>query len=193
MTAFVRAPKLHQYTVLALLAFCHRALRDPRGAVRYMELAAALRPDDDGTLYNLAILQKCDGRLEEALRTIARARALNPEHWGLQCLEAGYLVLNGRREEGMRKFAALGAPRGEAEFHQIMRAWFCAVSRQREAFYLEFTKALESARTTGILEWIDQDVDLDAHRNEPEFKALVEKHAARLRNPPLAPEPKEQP
>ena len=37
------------------------------------------------------------------------------------------------------------------------------------------------ACSTHIPERLDQDVDLDVYRNEPEFKALVVKHGARLR------------
>ncbi|MCY3017766.1 MAG: tetratricopeptide repeat protein [Planctomycetota bacterium] len=180
MMAFARAPKASQLGILTELAFCLRALKDYRGAVRYMELAVALQPDNDGLLYNLAILQKNDGRLKDALATIAAARRLNPESWNLQMIEAGYQVLDGQREKGLELYAKIERPRGDVEFYDIMQAWFHAVSQQREGFYKHFEYALSHARSTSILEWIDQDVDLDVYRNENEFKALVEKHRARL-------------
>ena len=185
LAAFAAAPKSSQDAVLHQLAFCHRALKDFRGAVRYMELAAVLTQPGDprlaDTLYSLAILQKNDDRLGDALESIRKARKINPESWNLQVIEAGYLVLNGQREEGLKLFEAVQRPRGDADFYEIMQTWFFAVSKQREKFYPQFEKALAGARSTRILEWIDQDVDLDVYRQEPDFKALVEKHALRLR------------
>ena len=185
LAAFARAPKTSAGAVLSRLAFCLRALKDFRGAVRYMELAVVLiKPGDPelaSALYNLAILQKNDGRLPDALKAIREALKLNPESWNLQMLEAGYLVLNGSRDDGIAHFAKIQRPQGDVEFFDVMNAWFYAVSRQRDKFYPAFEHALEQSHSTHILEWIDQDVDLDEYRKEPEFKALVEKHGARLR------------
>jgi len=184
LVAFAHAPKSMELGILTDLAFCHRALKDPHGAVRYMELAAAMidpgDPSGAATLYNLAILQKCDGRIPDALDSIHKALKLNPESWNLKVLEAGYLVLTGQREEGLRLFELVQEPRGDKIFYEVMRAWFYAASQQRGLFYPQFTKALEASQDTHILEWIDQDVDLDVYRNEPEFKALLDKHRARL-------------
>ncbi|MCZ7645722.1 MAG: hypothetical protein M5U26_10630 [Planctomycetota bacterium] len=184
MLAFKEAPKNQQPGILTQLAFCHRALKDFRGAVRYMELAAAIHDPNDPNfasfLYNLAILQKNDQRLGDALASIRKARQINPESWNLQTIEAGYLVLNGQRDEGLKLFAAVKEPRADKEFYEIMVSWFYAVSRQREKFYAAFETALKNTRGTHILEWIDQDVDLDVYRNEPEFKTLVETHRKRL-------------
>jgi tetratricopeptide (TPR) repeat protein len=187
MRAFAVAPKTKQQQILHRLAFCLRALKDFRGAVRYMELALMMEDDPQGAgmashLYNLAILQKNDGQLSQALDSIARGRELNPESWSLKIINAGYLVLNGQVEEGEALFARIKdeKPRGREEFYNIMIAWFYAVSEQREQFYAAFTHALEQSRTVGVLHWIDQDVDLDIYRNEPEFQALVRKHRARI-------------
>ena len=180
MAAFARAPKSEQLHVLSSLAFCHRALKDYQGAVRYMELAVMLDPQSDSTLYNLAILQKNAGRLADAIGTIRRARKINPESWNLHILEAGYLILNGERDEGMKLYDTLEKPRADEEFWDIMQAWFFAASAQRDKFYPQFEKALSQAHSTRILEWIDQDPDLDVYRNEEEFKAAVEKHRKRL-------------
>lgn len=182
--AFAAAPKSSQRGVLQELASCHRSLKDFRGAVRYMELAEALCPKDSpeyaAILYNLAIYQKNDNRLTGALASLRKARKINPESWNLKMIEAGYLVLNGQREEGLKRFAQIKRPRGDVEFYENMLAWFYSVSRQREKFYKQFKYALSIARTTRVIEWLDQDVDLDVYRNEPEFKALVEEHRKRL-------------
>ncbi|HTL51587.1 MAG TPA: transglutaminase family protein [Planctomycetota bacterium] len=185
MMAFAEAPKSSQSGVLQELAFCLRALKDYRGAVRTMELAAALMkpgdPNNATVLYNLAILQKNDQRLDDALVSIRAALKINPESWNLQVIEAGYMVLNGEKEAGQKKFEAVERPHGDVDFFEVMQTWFFAVSHQREKFYTQFEKALSTSHSTHILEWIDQDVDLDVYRAEPEFKALVEKYAPKLR------------
>lgn len=184
LEAFSAAPKSAQLSVLQQLAFCHRALKDFRGAVRYMELAVALvdpaDPNMANVLYNLSILQKNDKRLDDALASIRKARRINPESWNLQTIEAGYLVLNGQQEAGYKLFETVKPPRADRQFYEVMVAWFYAVSRQREKFYPAFETALANSRNTHILEWIDQDVDLDLYREEPDFKALVAKHKERL-------------
>jgi tetratricopeptide (TPR) repeat protein len=149
-----------------------------------MELAITLASPNDpelaNSLYNLAILQKNDACLGEALKSIRKALKINPESWNLQMIEAGYMWLNGEKEEGLKRFAVIEKPRENLEFYEIMLGWFYAVSQQREKFYPQFKKTLDHARTPQILIWIEQDVDLDIYRNEPEFIALVEKHRNRL-------------
>ena len=105
---FALARRSQLPALLTQLAFCHRALRDHRGAVRYMELAAVLEPDDAGTLYNLAILQEDDGRLDEALETIQRALEINPSSWNLQVMQAGY-----RLHDRLLRAAMVGVAKGE--------------------------------------------------------------------------------
>ncbi len=185
LLAFSKASKTQQHSILTQLAFCYRALKDFHSAVCCMELATVLMAPNDpelaSALYNLAILQKNDKRLKDALRSIRRALQINPESWNLKFIEAGYMILDSQREEGLKKFELIEAPRGDAEFYEIMCAWFYSVSQQRDKFYQAFETTLTHARATHILEWIDQDVDLDVYRNEEQFKALVEKHAKRLR------------
>jgi len=184
LAAWRQAPRTSQQGVLQSLAFCHRALKDWRGAVRYYELALALEPEGSpemaSHLYNYAILLKHDGRLDDALATVGQALRLNPESWNLRVIEAGYLVLAGQVDEGRRRFAAVSEPRGDREFWLTMQAWFHAVARDRAAFYRDFARALTESNSARILAWIGQDVDLDHYRSEDEFRALVERHRARL-------------
>ena len=180
MHAFVEAPKPMQLTVLTELAFCLRALKDYKGGVRYMELAAVLQPDDDSTLYNLAILQKNAGDLKSSLATIEKARTLNPESWNLQILQAGYLIADGQKERGMNLYETILRPRADEEFWEIMQSWFWAQCQECDEFYTQFEHALETARSPRIMEWVDQDPDLDFLRADEEFKTLVDKHRARL-------------
>jgi regulator of sirC expression with transglutaminase-like and TPR domain len=200
LLAYPIAPRYRQAVILTQLAFCHRALHDFRGAARYMELAEAFhRSDDDPArptfLYNLAILQKNDHRLKDALASIDAGLACNPESWSLRILKAGYTVLDGSREEGIALFEELKdeKPRDSTEFYNIMLAWFYAASQQREKFYQAFGYALAQAKDPGILRWIDQDVDLDVYRTDDEFARLVAEHKARLLGKALrgAPSPNE--
>ncbi len=184
LAAFKHATRSMIPQVLHQLSFCHRTLKDWRGAVRYYELAMACvdhgSPERATYLYCYAILLKNDGRLADALRAIDQALVINPESWNLVVLKAGYLCLSGRIEEGKALFATVKDPHADAEFWANMQAWFCAVSGQKEAFYRLFAAALANANSVNILNWIEQDVDLDPYRNEPEFRRLLELHRPRL-------------
>lgn len=184
LQAFKRAPRSQLEHVLQSLAFCHRTLKDWRGAVRYYELVLACTDPGDpalaGQLYNYAILLKNDGRIPDALTAIDQALRKNPESWNLQVLKAGYLCLSGRMDEGKALFTTVKPPRADAEFWANMQAWFCAVSGQREEFYRLFAAALASAHSERVLNWIEQDVDLDRYRGEPEFQRLLDQHRPRL-------------
>jgi regulator of sirC expression with transglutaminase-like and TPR domain len=180
LQAFVKAPRPMQVSVLSSLAFCLRALRDYQGGVRYMELAVALEPEDNAMLYNLAILQKNSGDLAGSLKTIDRALALNPESWNLQILKAGYSWAAGKKDEAQALYAKLQRPRAEEEFWEIMQAWYFAATQQRDKFYPQFQRSLETAFSPQIFEWIDQDPDLDYLRGDEQFKTLVAKHRERL-------------
>lgn len=184
LAAFARAPKSSMGNVLNALAFCYRTLRDTRSARRAMELSLALippgSPDLAGGLYNLAILQKNDHDLEAAIATIRQGLRLNPESWNLQMLLAGYLMQSGQREEAARIRAQVVPPRAAAEWWSCMEAWYLAVSGEREAFFTKLTAALEAANSLYLLQWLDQDEDLDPYRSDPQFIDLVRIHRERL-------------
>ncbi len=184
LTAFAHAPKSAMHQVLQDLAFCHRTLRDPRAARRYMELALTLvqtgSPELASDLYNLAILQKNDHDLTAAIATIRQARQLNPEKWNLQMLEAGYLMLDGQREAALPIRAAIVKPRAEEEFWAVMEAWYLAVSGDRDGFMKKLSIALETTNSLRTLQWTDQDEDLDPYRADPEFIELIKHHRQRL-------------
>lgn len=184
LQAFVKAPRSQRQGVLHALAFCHRTLRDRRGALRYYELALALShpgsPQQANELYCLAILLKEDGRIDDALRAVDGALSLNPESWNLQVIKAGYLCHAKRIDEGKALFATVAKPRAQEDFWNSMQAWFYAVSGQDEAFYRAFTITLEATHSEHTLTWIDQDEDLDRFRKEARFRELVATHRARL-------------
>lgn len=180
IAAFVKAPKAMQTSVLTELAFCLRALRDFKGAVRYMDLAVALEPQNPDMLYSLAIMQKNSGDLQTALTTIGQACKLNPEGWYLKMLEAGFLVQAGQKEQGMKQYASIQKPRADEEMWGIMQAWFFATTKQKAQFLKMFAQAVETAQSSRLGEWIDQEPDLDPYRNEPEFKAQMEKYRAKM-------------
>jgi len=191
LEAFRRAPRSQIGGVLRTLAFCHRTLKDWRGAVRYYELAmardASAGPERASDLYNYAILLKNDARLADAITAIDEALGINPESWNLQVLKAGFLCLAGQGAAGRTLYAGIKPPRGDAEFWSCMQAWFHAVSGQKEEFYRLFAAALAAAHSEYILTWIEQDVDLDPYRGEERFRTLLETHRARLLGQTKAP------
>lgn len=184
MMAFREAPKSALQAVLRSLAFCCRTLRDAKSARRYMELALVLTPEGSPglaeDLYNYAILQKNDRDLDGAIATIRRGRALNPESWNLQMIEAGYLMLAGRREEAAAIRTAIVKPRGEEEFWRSMEAWYLAVSGDRDGFLGKLGEVLEQTNTLDTIVWIDQDEDLDPFRADARFIDLLRIHRQRL-------------
>lgn len=184
MMAFREAPKSALQAVLRSLAFCCRTLRDAKSARRYMELALVLTPDGSPTLaedlYNYAILQKNDRDLDGAIATIRRGRALNPESWNLQMIEAGYLMLAGKRDEASAIRNAIVKPRGEEEFWRSMEAWYLAVSGDGDGFLGKLRDVLEQTNSLDTLVWIDQDEDLNPYRTDARFVALLRIHRQRL-------------
>lgn len=184
LMAFRQAPKSAIQAVLRALAFCHRTLRDPTSARRYLELSMALIPDGSPELaedlYNLAILQKNDKDLDAAINSIRRGRVLNPESWNLQMIEAGYLMLAGKTEEAAALRAKIIKPRGEEEFWRSMEAWYLAVSGDRDGFLTKLTEVLELTDSLDTVIWIDQDEDLDPYRQDPRFIGLLRIHRERL-------------
>ena len=59
----------------------------------------------------------------------------------------------------------------------INLAWFHAVAGQKDAFYQALERALKLARLNTLV-WIDQEVDIDAYRDDERFKTLVAKYGA---------------
>lgn len=97
-------------------------------------------------------------------------------------LKAGYLYQSGKKDEGRTQFASIKpSPEEEATtFCQSMLAWFCAVTEQRENFFVLFERVLSTADDVHTFMWISQDADLDPCRNDPRFKPLVDKHRERV-------------
>jgi tetratricopeptide (TPR) repeat protein len=168
--------------LLNRMAFCHRGLRENTKALAYMELKAALLPQDTSTLYCLAIMQKNANQTQTSLETIKRALELEPTDWGLLMLKAGYLYQSGKKDEGRALFASTKpSPEMEAtSFCQDMLAWSYAVMEQREKFFAQFERVLSTADDVHTFMWISQDADLDPYRNDPRFKPLVDKHRDRV-------------
>jgi tetratricopeptide (TPR) repeat protein len=195
LAAFSVGPKHAQADILTRLAFCHRNLKDPRTAALYMEMVAALRPNDPNTLYSYALLLRDDQQFESALAMIRRLRERNPreDNWNLQITEAVYLLLSNRREEAQRVFLGVSRPKDADELYETMRAWFHAVAREREKFYTELGKAVAMARTPRLLGWLEREPDLEPFRGDPEYKALLDKLRAKFPARPETPPPETRP
>jgi tetratricopeptide (TPR) repeat protein len=182
--AYRIAPKTSERDVLSMLSTCYRSLRDTHAAVCFQALAVA--SEAQGTLaqasdlYDMAIMQKDDGHIDQALNTIERALQINAESWNLRVLKAGYLAQSGQREEGMALFATIQPPRVDTEFYDCMHAWFLCVTKQEAAFFEQLKAALDRANSLWVITWIDQDTDLAAYRHDPRFVAITEAYRRRV-------------
>lgn len=177
------APWHEQSNLLEQLSTCLRGLRDHTGAVLCMELAVARHPDDIGKRAWLAGMLVEAKRIDEGLQVIARVREENPEDSYFANMQAGLLVTAGRRAEGRAVFDAITPPRTGLETYETNRAWFFAVWGDRAEFYPQFEKAMTMATDPSILSWVAEDDDLDAYRDEPRFRAIVEACRRRLLGP----------
>ena len=164
LRAYVIAPKTIESGVLAQMMSCHRSLRDHRAARQCAELMVAMTPGESpelaGALYTLAMAQREDGLLDEAMVSISAGLAADPECWYLQVLRAGYMLSSGKREEGLAAFAQVQAPRDATLMYDCMCTWFACMRGAHEEFSAGVDKVLAEDRSGYVLEWLDQDPDV---------------------------------
>jgi len=173
--AMERIPKALRPYFLSRLAGAYRALRDFPSARAVMQQAVDLAPTAE-SLFRLAIMQKNDQQVQQALQSLKRAAELcedDPNTLAeVQLVTAGYLIHNGQRDEGLRLFATL-EPRLQPRDAFISNiAWFYAVAGRDDDFYAAFERSLQINREA-TLTWIDQEVDIDKYRSEERFMQLV--------------------
>lgn len=164
-------------TVLEILSRVYRALKDFPNARLSMEKVVALGPATAGVLYDLAIMQKNDQRLDLALRSLEKAKTISGNKDELANIEfviAGYLIHAGQRQEGLRRFESIKDQLGADRFAGNL-AWFYAVAGREQEFFEALERALR-VRTLETLLWIDQEVDIDKYREHERFKALVARY-----------------
>jgi len=164
-----------------------RQPRDPRAALADYESALKLNPRYLTALQDKAnVLGEDLGRTQEAVATLDALLALYPDY--VPAL-AGRGVLHARlgRREAAHTDAREALPKDTRPFNVYQVACIYALtSRQKPDDRREALRLLESALSQGFgLDLLDSDRDLDAIRDEPEFRRLVA--AARARRTKAAP------
>jgi tetratricopeptide (TPR) repeat protein len=177
--AYKIAPKYLQSSVLSAMSSSYRTLRRFDEALATQELATVLEGEADD-YSNLAIFYKNAGKLGDAIRCLKKSLGMNPESWNTRLILAGYLYRAGKEKEGEAMFKTVEKPRVGEEFYYTNLAWFYGSIGKKKEFLEALDKALSLYKTPGILNYIKTEVDFDKFREDPAFKALVEKHRARL-------------
>ncbi len=166
-------PAVHPY-ILTRLADAYRSLHQFELARKYMELALDSGPPSVGRLVSLAIMQKNDNKLPDALKTLERASATAKDQQKLEVelITAGYLIHAGKREEGIKRFEQIKSKLLASNDFAINLAWFYAVADRKPEFYEQLETALNVQRARTLV-WINQEVDIEKFRGEERFKTLV--------------------
>jgi tetratricopeptide (TPR) repeat protein len=170
---------VHPY-ILTRLADAYRSLHQFELARKYMEMAVEVAPPSSSRLVSLAIMQKNDKKLAEALKTLERASAgaKDAQKLEVDLIIAGYLIHAGKRDDGMKKFEQIKSQLLASNQFAINLAWFYAVADSKREFYEQLETALRVERDRALV-WINQEVDIDKFRDEERFKTLVANVKAR--------------
>ena len=173
-----RAPDALQPYILTSLSTAYRALHDFTNGRIVMEKAVALGPKSMSALFQLAIMQKNDGQIDSALKSLDEAESMAGSRLpDIELVIAGYLIHAGKRDEGIRRFNAIKDQLVPRERFTVNLAWYYAVADQKEDFYKELEFALDRSRQQ-TLWWIDQEVDIKKYSDEERFKKLLAKYGS---------------
>jgi serine/threonine protein kinase/lipoprotein NlpI len=164
-----------------------RQPRDPRGALADYDTALELNPRNLTALEKKAnVLAEQLGRTDQAIAALDTLLAFYPNYVPAR---AGRGVLHARigHREAAHADAREALKRDTTPFNTYQVAGIYALtSRYNPEDRREALRLLGSALSQGFgLDLIDNDHDLDAIRNQPEFRQLVE--AARARRPTAKP------
>jgi tetratricopeptide (TPR) repeat protein len=177
-TAMRLDPKLFEAPYFYARTFWVQGKADQ--AARLFELASALRPEDYQSVTLLAGVYKKLGRRGEERKTLERGLALIERHLETEpddvralYLGGGILVSLGRVEDGLgiaRRALSID-PHDPGTLYNVA-CLYADAGRVGEAIgFLE--KALDAGFAQK--EWIENDSDLDPLREEPRFKALMQR------------------
>lgn len=175
LTVLESAEDSLQWYILGKISSAYRSLRDFDKAALFAEKAAALEPKNPAALYQLAIMQKNKNRIGLAVATLKQAELLSDGRMkkNIQLAIAGYLIHLGRRDEGMEIFEGIRAHVESNLSLATNLAWFRAVAGPEKEFYKALERALSQSPNHNVLNWIDQEVDLDQYRDDVRFKELL--------------------
>lgn len=170
-----------------------RAERDFDAALGYAEDAVRNALDLVGTgaaavlgtsLFQLGVMQKNLGRIDDACRSMKGALEARPDHVATMIATAGYLALAGDAAEGKKLFDAIAIPATETPAfvdYAMNATWFSALAGDDAKVVEWATRAFESASSAGqrsaVHQYFSAEVDLDRYRSDPAFAALLAKNA----------------
>jgi|GEM_PF-6614718 len=172
-----------EWLFLSDIAANYRAMRDFTNAEIYANRAIEQNASDPGALFSLAIMQKNNQRLDQAIKNLRKAESISegPTKLDIQLALAGYLFLAGQKAEGEKKFADIKDAVENNTLYATNLAWYRAVVGPKDAFYIAFERALQLDTTGNIFQWIDAEVDLDKYRGEEKFKQLMKTYSYKRR------------
>ena len=114
------------------LGFVHCARKSLDLAAHHFDLAARLNPNDAESIARCGILEVFAGQPEQALRSVARARILNPRQPNYYYDVEGIALYHLRRyEEAIRAFECMTAK--QPYVHRYLAAAYAHAGRQAEA------------------------------------------------------------
>jgi eukaryotic-like serine/threonine-protein kinase len=159
-----------------------RQPRDPRGALADYERALKLNPRYLSALQNKAnVLAEDLGRTEEAIAALDQILAHDPDYVPARAGRGVYLARIGRREAAHADAReTLQRDTKPLTVYQVAGI-YALTSRRHSEDRQEAFRLLGSALSQGVgLDLIDSDHDLDAIRDQAEFRKLVDAQRRRV-------------
>ena len=176
----------NSYTGNRIAGLCYLGMRRYDDAVGHFELAAAAVESDFTASAFISQCYKAKGDIErmtsaarKALERVEKIVAAEPGH--SRAIGIGVNLLAALGEKERAKEWATRARLVDPENANLHYNLACAMSSLGEFdLMLETLGGIASRLSPGMLSWMDADTDFDPIRNDPRFKALIEKVRARL-------------
>jgi adenylate cyclase len=176
----------NSYTGNRIAGLCYLGMRRYDDAVGHFELAAAAVESDFTASAFISQCYKAKGDIERmtsaarrALERVEKIVAAEPGH--SRAIGIGVNLLAALGEKERAKEWATRARLVDPENANLHYNLACAMSSLGEFdLMLETLGGIASRLSPGMLSWMDADTDFDPIRNDPRFKALIEKVRARL-------------
>ena len=177
------------YTGNRVAGLCYLGLRRYDDAIVHFELAAAAMESDFTAAAFTSQCYKAKGDFERmkiaarrALDRIEKIVVTEPGHSRAIGIGVNLLAVLGEKERA--KEWATRARLVDPENANLHYNLACAMASLGEIdLTLETLAGIAPRLSSGMLSWMEADTDFDAIRDEPRFRALVEKVKARLAKP----------
>jgi len=176
----------NSYTGNRIAGLCYLGMRRYDDAVGHFELAAAAVESDFTASAFISQCYKAKGDTERmtsaarrALERVEKIVVAEPGH--SRAIGIGVNLLAALGEKERAKEWATRARLVDPENANLHYNLACAMSSLGEFdLMLETLGGIAPRLSPGMLSWMDADTDFDPIRNDPRFKALIEKVQARL-------------